>query len=132
MTHYRRITMALFAIALVTVGIAGPARAEAPRADVVREADIQSRIDQKVGGEAADRQAIQDLLKRADVKKIAGNAGIDIGRASASVGLLSGAELRDIAAQANELNGTTGGVEHVTLAVTTIIIILLLIIILAN
>jgi hypothetical protein len=132
MTQHRKIAMALFAIALVSIGIVGPARADSPRADVVREADIQAKIDQKVGSEAADRQAIQDLLKRPDVKRIAGTAGLDVERASAAVGLLSGAELKDIAAQANEVNGITGGADHVTLAVTTIIIILLLIIILAN
>jgi len=132
MIKHPRFTMALVAGALVAGSIAGPVRADAPRADVVREADIQARIEQKAGSEAADRQVIQDLLKRPDVKKIAGNAGIDIARANASVGLLSGAELADIAGQAREATSTTGGVEHVTLAVTTIIIILLLIIILAG
>jgi len=132
MNQYRKAAMALLAIALVSIGIVSPAMAEKPRADVVSVTDIQARIDQKVGTEAADRQAIQDLLARPDVKKIAGTAGLDVERASAAVGLLSGAELKDIAAQANEVNGIQGGADHVTLAVTTIIIILLLIIILAN
>lgn len=130
MTHYRNLALAL--IALVSIGIAGPARADAPRADVVREVDIQARIDQRVGSEAADRQAIQNLLKRSDVRKIAGTAGLDVERASAAVALLSPMELKDIAGRVNEVNGTTGGVETVTLTVTTIIIILLLIIILAD
>jgi hypothetical protein len=132
MNQSRKIAMALFAGALVTFAAAGLARADAPRADVIHESAIQAQIDQRVDGEAADRQAIQTMLKRPDVRKIAGSAGLDVERASAAVGLLSGSELHDLAAQANEVNGTQGGVEHVTLAVTTIIIILLVIIILAN
>jgi hypothetical protein len=103
--------VALFAAALMSLGVAGPALAAAPRADVVGEAD---------------------LLRRPDVRRIAGAAGIDIARVSAAAGLLSGAELAAVAQSANEVNTQAGGAETVTLAVTTIIIILLLIIILAN
>ena len=132
MNTYRKITMTLLAAALIGGGIAGPVRAEVARADVVGEVDIQGSIDQRIDAEAADRQAIQNLLQRADVRRIAGTAGIDLKRVNAAAGLLSGAELAAVATRANEINSQSGGTERVTLAVTTIIIILLLIIILAG
>ena len=128
----RNRVVALFAAALMSFAVASPAWAATKRADVVGEADIQAQIEQRAGREAADRQAIADLLRRPDVRRIAGVAGIDIERATAAAGLLSGADLAAVAASANEINASAGGAEKVTLAVTTIIIILLLIIILAD
>lgn len=132
MTMYRRMILALLAAMLLIVGIAGTVWAGEPRSDVVGEVDIQTQIDRRVDNESADRQAIQDLLRRPDVRRIAGAVGLDIERASAAAGVLSGPELKDIAARAHAINGGVGGVETMTLRVTTIIIILLLIIILAN
>lgn len=132
MTRYRRITLALLAAALVTVGIAGSGQAAEQRADVIGEVDIQAQIDRHVNNEATDRQAIQDLLRRPEVRRIAGSVGLDIERATAAAGVLSGSELKDVAARANEINAGVGGRETVTIAVTTLIIIGLLIIILAN
>ena len=132
MNRNRSMTAVLLAAALISTGIAGVARAGEARPDVVAEADLQRAIEQRVETETADRQAIQDLLSRPDVRRIAGTAGIDLARVSAATGLLSGAELASVAASANEVNTQTGGAERVTLAVTTIIIILLVIIILAG
>jgi len=132
MTAYRKLTLALLAVALISVGIAGTARAGEPRPDVIGEVDIQAQIDRQIGNEAADRQAIQDLLRRPDVRRIAGSVGLDMERASAAAGVLSGQELKDAAARAHEINAGVGGRETVTVAVTTLIIIALLIIILAS
>jgi len=132
MTTYRKTTLALLATALISIGFAGAALAGEPRTDAVGEAEIQVQIDRHIDSESADRQAIQDLLSRPDVRQIAGTAGIDMQRASAAAGVLSGQDLQNVAARVHALNGTVGGVETVTLTVTTIIIILLLIIILAN
>lgn len=132
MKTYPRWTLALLASALISFGIAGTGRADTPRSDVVGTVDIQAQIDRRVDTEKSDRQAIQQLLQRPDVRKIAGAAGLSIERASAAAGVLSGPELKKIASSAREIDGTVGGRETVTIAVTTLIIILLLIIILAN
>ena len=132
MTAYRRMTLALLAAALISVGIAGTGQAGEARPDVIGEVDIQTQIDRRIDNESSDRQAIQDLLRRPEVRQIAGKAGLDMGRASAAAGLLSGQELRDLAARAHEINAGVGGRGTVTIAVTTLIIIALLIIILAN
>ncbi len=130
MNRMYRLVLALVAVAVVHFALAGTAHAAAARADVVRVADIQASIDQKTGGEAAQREQIRTLLQRPDVRRIAGAAGLSVERANAAVGQLSGAELKDIAARADEVNATTGGRETVTIGVTTLIIILLLILIL--
>jgi hypothetical protein len=132
MATYRRMTLALLAAVLLSVGIAGASQAGEPRSDVIGEVDIQAQIDRRIDSESGDRQAVQDLLRRPEVRRVAGAAGLDIERASAAAGLLSGQELKDIAASAHEINAGVGGRESVTIAVTTLIIIALLIIILAN
>lgn len=132
MTTFRRIALSLVTIMLISSGGAGASWADEPRSDVIGQADIQNTIDRHVRNESADRQAVQDFLARPDVGRIAGAAGLDIQRASAAAGVLSGPELQDVAARAHEVTGAVGGSETVTLSVTAIIIILLLIIILAN
>ncbi|HET9952643.1 MAG TPA: PA2779 family protein [Candidatus Eisenbacteria bacterium] len=124
--------LTLLSAALLCGGLAGTAWAGDARTDVVGAADIQAQIDKQVDREAADRQAIQDLLRRPDVRRIAGAAGLDIERATAAASVLSGSELKDIAARAQEVNAGVGGAKSVTLSVTAIIIIILLIILIAN
>jgi len=132
MITFRKMTLALLAAALICVGIAGTGRAGEQRADVIGEVDIQAQIDRQVNNETADRQAIQELLRRPEVRRIAGSVGLDIERATAAAAVLSGPELKDVAARAHEINAGIGGRETVTIAVTTLIIIALLIIILAG
>ncbi|HSQ60824.1 MAG TPA: PA2779 family protein [Acidobacteriota bacterium] len=132
MTRYGRVVLTLVAAALISVGFAGNGWAGEPRESVIDDTQIQTQIDRYVDNEAADRQAVRDLLQRPEVREIAGVAGLDIERANTAVGVLSGPELERIAGSVHELNAGAGGVETVTLSVTAIIIILLLIIILAD
>lgn len=131
MNAYRKMTLGIIAATVFSLGFAGSGEAGEPRPEVIGEVDIQAQIDRQVDTENADRQAVQDLLRRSEVRRIAGAAGLDIERAIAAAGLLSGAELENIASSAREIDRGVGGTEKVTLTVTAIIIILLLIIILA-
>jgi hypothetical protein len=73
------------------------------------------------------------MLERAEVRQIAGAAGLDLERASTAAAVLSGPELEKLAAQAREVNANlTGGSETVVISATALIIILLIIIILAD
>jgi len=128
----RKNNLALLAAALISFGIVGTAHAGEQRPDVVGGVDIQAQIDRKVDAEGADRQAIQSLLQRPEVRRIAGTAGLDVERASAAAGVLSGPDLKDIASRAREINGVVGGRDTVTFSVAALVIILLLIIILAD
>jgi hypothetical protein len=113
--------------------VVGRGVGEEPQRHVTAENEIQSRIDQQVEAAAADRQAIETLLQRADVRRIADSAGLDIERASAGVQVLSGSALERLAAQARTVNDDlVGGSSTVVISATTLIIILLVILIVAS
>jgi hypothetical protein len=104
--------------------------AEEPARHVVGESEIQTRIDQQVDRADADRKAIQILLQREDVRRIAGSAGLDLERASAVAAVLSGPELEKLAACARDIDaGLIGGDKSIVISATTLIIILLIILI---
>ena len=133
MTMYKRLALAIFALVVIAVGAAGASLAGEPQRHVVGGNDIQARIDQQVGQADADRQAIQTMLQRADVRRIAGTAGLNLERASAAAAVLSGPSLATLAAQAREVNaGLVGGSETIVISATALIIILLIIILLAR
>lgn len=133
MTRYKRLALAVLALTLMAVGAAGTSLAGELQRHVVGENEIQARIDQQIGQANADRQAIQTMLQREDVRRIAGSAGLDLERAGAAAGILSGASLETLAAQAREVNASlVGGDSTVVISATTLIIILLILILLTR
>jgi hypothetical protein len=125
----KKLVLAVLAAAVFTIGAAGTGLAGEPQRHVVGENEIQARIDQQIGQADADRQAIQMMLQREDVRQIAGAAGLDLERASAAATVLSGPALEDLAAQAREVSADlAGGSSTVVLSGTAIIIILLILI----
>ena len=128
MTTYTRFALAFFDVA--ALGTAGTSLAGEPQSHVVRANEIQARIDQQIGQADADRQAIQVLLQRDDVRRIAGSAGLDLERASAAAAVLTGSSLETLAAQARDLNAALAGGDSTVVISTTAIIIILLVLIL--
>lgn len=76
----------------------------------------------------ADRQAILNVLDREEVRQVAKNAGLPIDKAAAAVATLEGAELAQVAAQAQQVNDALAGGQTISLSVWLIIIALLIII----
>lgn len=133
MTAGRRFALAAFVVVVVAFGTAGTGMAVEPQRHVVGENEIQARIDQQISRTDADRQAIQTMLQREDVRRLAGAAGLDLERASAAAAVLSGPLLDNMAAQARAINGDlTGGDGTVVISATALIIILLILILLAH
>lgn len=133
MTTYKRFALTALAAVVMTGGVSGTSLAEEPQRHVTAENEIQSRIDQQVEAAAADRQAIETMLQRADVRRIADSAGLDIERASAAVQVLSGSALQRLAAQARTVSDDlVGGSDTVVISATTLLIILLVILIVAS
>ncbi len=95
---------------------------------VVTETEIQAGIDAKLHSEAADRQAIRDLLARPEVQRIVGQAGLSLTRANDAIPTLSGPELQRLASQARDVNSQAIGGDRISMNTTTIIIILLIVI----
>jgi cell division protein FtsL len=135
MATYRGLTLGFLTAFIIcasaaAASAAGTSVAGEPRRHVVDDVEIQARIDSQASQENADRQAIDHLLQRSQVREIAASAGLDIQRASAAVAVLSGEQLKDVAARARAADAQFGGSQRVTLTYTAIIIILLVIIIL--
>ncbi len=84
MTMYKKLAFVAFAMLAGSVSAASVGLANEAERHVVVGQEIQAKIDQQLGQADADRQAIQGLLQRADVRQIAGAAGLDIERASAA------------------------------------------------
>ena len=97
---------------------------------VVPTSELQAKIDQSLDQDASDHAAIDRLLERPAVQKIAGNAGIQLDRVKGAAALLSGAELRDLAGEASRIDAALSGGDSTIVISTTAIIIALLIIIL--
>lgn len=139
--EYRRAALAVFTIAailavffLFVANASGADQTDGPQQTVVGDREIQAAIDGKIDRAAADRQAIQAMLQREDVRQVAGSAGLDLERASAAAAILSGPSLETLAAQARAVNGSgiVGGEGSVVITTTGIIIILLILILLLN
>ncbi len=128
MSHLNRNTFAIVAIA-VSLSAAGVARADGTPPEVIGAGEIQARIDLSAQQADADRRAVQALLQRDDVRKVAAAAGLDIGRAEAAASVLSGESLASIAAQARAVpTDLAGGSDSIVMPATTVIIVLLVII----
>lgn len=129
MTRCRRFALTAVALTAIAVSAAGASPAGVAQRHVVGESEIQASIDQQVSQVDADRQAVQIMLQRADVRRIAESAGLDLERAGAAAAVLSGPALEALAAQAREVNADlTGGDGRVVISATAIIIILLVLI----
>ncbi len=89
------------------------------------DAAVQGHVDAR----DADRQMVQRLLDRADVKAVAAGAGIELRSVSAAVTTLDAATLAQLAEQARAVDQTlAGGQSTVTISTTAIIIGLLILI----
>ncbi len=129
MKVHKQITLAAFAAVAIAIGTAGVSHADEPQNHVVGTSEIQASIDQQVRKADADREAIQIMLQRTDVRQIAESAGMDIERASAAAAILSGSSLEKLAAQARDVNaGLVGGDGTIVISATALIIILLILI----
>jgi len=131
MTMFKRFTLAVSAAIVIAVVAAGTSLAGETQRHVVGGPEIQARIDQQISQVDADRQAVQTLLQRPEVRQIAGSAGLDLERAAAAASVLSGPSLEKVAAQARVVDTVlAGGDEKIVLSATAIIIILLILILL--
>ena len=104
------------------------APAASAQSNVIGKSALDKAVQERVATDQADRDAIQSLLRRAEVREIAGKAGLSLDKASAAVSTLEGSELAQFAAQARAVNNDlSGGASTVVISTTTIIIVLLLV-----
>jgi len=121
-----RIVRRSLAVMLAALLVAPAAQAQT---HVVGKKALTQAIQERVSQDRADRDAILALLARTEVRQIATQAGLSLEKAEAAVSTLQGQDLRDIAAQARQVNDDlAGGASNIVISTTTIIIVLLIII----
>jgi len=121
-----RIVRRSLAVLLAALLVAPAAQAQT---HVVAKSALSQVVQERVSQDQADRDAIASLLRRAEVRQIAAQAGLSLEKAQAAVSTLQGDMLRDLAAQARQANDDlAGGASTVVISTTTIILVLLVVI----
>lgn len=115
----------LLAMSLAILMMAPVAQA---RQHSVDKSALEQAVRQRVAEQQADREAIQSLLRRGDVKEIAASAGLSLEKAEAAVAALDGEELRELAREARQVQSDLAGGANLVISTTTIIIVLLIVI----
>jgi hypothetical protein len=101
--------------------------ASADEKHVVGAADLARMMQERVDFDRANRELIERVLGRAEVRDVAQRFGLDIRRAETVVPTLAGSELEDLAARAGDVERALTGGDSIVLTTTTIIVIALLV-----
>ena len=122
--------MRMYVLGLVLAGFtlaATPSQAQV--AHTAPQSALDAALEQGVATVDADRATVLRLLERSEVKDIAGTAGLDLRTAAGAVATMNPQQLRDVAAQASQVEqALAGGQSTVTISTTVIVIVLLIII----
>ncbi len=130
MKSIRMLSFALSAALMLFCLTSGTGFAAEPANHIVTDTEIQAQMDTQLHSEDADRQEIRDLMARPEFQRIAGNAGLDLQRADAAVGVLSGVELQRLASQARQVNADVIGGKTMTMSWMMVIVIVAALVIL--
>jgi hypothetical protein len=118
-----RRTLAVLLAVLFMAPVAGA------QSNVIGRSALDKAVQERVSRDQADRDAIQALLRRAEVREVAAKAGLSLDRAVAAASTLQGDDLRQLAEQARQVdNDLAGGASTIVISTTTIIIVLLIVI----
>jgi hypothetical protein len=121
-----RIVRRSLAVLLAVLFVVPAAQAQS---HVIDRWALAAAVQERVGQDQADRDAILSLLQREEVRQIAATAGVSLETAVAAVSTLEGEDLRELASQARHVqNDLAGGASTIVISTTTIIIVLLLVI----
>jgi hypothetical protein len=130
MKSIRMLSSTLSAALLLFCLTSGTGFAAEPANHIVTDTEIQAQMDTQLHSEAADRQEIRDLMARPEFQRIAGTAGLDLKRANAAVGVLSGVELQRLASQARQANADIIGGKSVTFTWPLVVVVVVALVVL--
>lgn len=120
-----RLVRRTLAVGLAVLFMAPAASAQS---NVIGKSALDKAVQERVASDQTDRAAIQALLERAEVREVAGKAGLSLDKALAVVSTLQGDDLRQLADQARHAdNQLAGGASTVVISTTTILIVLLVV-----
>ena len=123
-----------FAILVLGLGLATPVAAQEETTQVEPHAVTGEEIDALLADHVrTDREArsqVRAFLQRAEVRRVASDAGLDIRTAESAVASLDDAEARALADRVDRLDETLAGAnDAIVISTTTLIIALLVLII---
>src|SRR5690242_7526913 len=90
-------------VVLFCMGLAAP-RAFAQAPHTAPQSALDAAMQQHVTAADADRVTVLRLLERDEIKAVAGNAGLDLRKATEAVATMSAGELAEVAAQARQVD----------------------------
>jgi hypothetical protein len=123
-------TSTLLLVLLLSTLIVVP-RAQAQTSHAATQAAMDAAVQQHVASTASDREDVLRVLSLPQVKAVAGQAGLDLRKATTAVATLEGDNLKNAAAQARQVEqAMAGGQSRIVLSTTVIIIALLVLILL--
>ena len=123
-------TSTLLLVLLLSTLILVP-RAQAQTSHAATQSAMDAAVLQHVASTASDREDVLRVLNLPQVKAIAGQAGLDLQKATTAVATLDGDDLKAASAQARQIEQTlAGGQSRIVLSTTVIIIALLVLILL--
>lgn len=115
-------------IALLLCVLLPAASVGAQVAHVVDTTELYRLMDRHVDREQAQRDLLQRVLQRAEVRQVAERFGLDVERAEAAVTTLESEELDRLAARAQVVEESLNGGATIVITTTAIIIALLIVI----
>lgn len=106
-------------------------------AQQVRTVDSQTlgaALEAHADGERAQRETLQRVLGRDDVRDVAARLGLDMAQATAAAATMSGPDLATAAQQAAAVESAAlaGGASTVVISTTTLLLVIIIVILLAN
>jgi hypothetical protein len=122
-------TSTLVLVLLLSTLIAVP-RAQAQTSHAATRSAMDAAVQEHVAATASDRDDVRRVLNLPQVKAVAGQAGLDLRKATTAVATLEGQDLSAVAAQARQVERSLAGGQSKIVISTTMIIIALLVLIL--
>jgi hypothetical protein len=123
-------TSTLLLVLLLSTLIVVPG-AQAQTSHAATQSAMDAAVQQHVASTASDREDVLRVLNLPQVKAVAGQAGLDLRKATTAVATLDGEDLKAASAQARQVErALAGGQSRIVLSTTVIIIALLVLILL--
>jgi hypothetical protein len=123
-------TSTLLLVLLLSTLIVVP-RAQAQTSHAATPSVMDAAVQEHVASTASDREDVLRVLNLPQVKAVAGQAGLDLRKATTAVATLNGDDLKAVSAQARQVEQSlAGGQSRIVLSTTVIIIALLVLILL--
>ena len=117
-------------LAILMLVITAVPSAQGTGSHAAPQSALDAALQRHVSTAEADRETVLRVLEHPEVAAVAESAGVDLRRAATAIATLDGAQLAQLAAQAQQVDQALAGGQSRVVISTTLIIIALLVLIL--